>query len=80
MTSKDKIEKAAGLVDNKLIKLLDDLNVKIEKNILNKSAALEVARFYNLEVEVKEAYDVGRGFTDTDSEAWIYALMECDII
>ena len=80
MTNKEKIEKAAGLVDSKLIKLLDDLNVKIEKNILNKSAALELARFYNLEDEVKESYVTGRDFTDTDSEAWIYALMECDII
>ena len=61
-------------------KLIDDLNFKIEKNIVTESVALKVARFYNLEVEVKEAYSIGKRFADTDSEAWIYALMECDII
>ena len=61
-------------------KLIDDLNFKIENNIVTENIALRLANFYNLEVEVKEAYDVGRRFMDTDSEAWIYALMECDII
>lgn len=65
---------------SRLEKLLDDLNVKIEKNIITESVALQIARFYNLEVEVKKAYKTGRKFTSTESEAWIHALIECDII